>query len=214
MLYRNTTNPRATQEVVSTGRRFARRGIAVLAVTALLAVSSVPANAQLVPAFEIRPMAGAYIPMGDQKSLVSNATMYGAQASWLMSPSWAFTGSLGWTRNEDRALSPATNRLDMYQYDAGLEARLNPSIGESWSFAPFLGLGAGARTYDYKKVDIDSHTYFAGYGAVGGELAYKSIGVRLEARDYLSRYRLGFDTGAMDYRNDMTLSAALNLRIW
>ena len=214
MLYRNTTNPSATQEVASTGHKFVRRTAAMVAACALLALSNVSANAQMIPAFEIRPMAGAYLPLGQQKSFVNNATMLGAQASWLMTPSWALTGSLGWTRNEDRALSPATQKLDMYQYDAGLEARINPSIGEAWSFAPFLGVGAGARTYDYKEVSAESQTYFAGYGAVGGELAYKAVGVRLELRDYLSRYRPDFGTGALDYRNDLTLSAALNLRVW
>jgi hypothetical protein len=124
----------------------------------------------------------------------------------------ALTASAGWARSEARQLPTAFNRLDLWTYDAGVEARIAPPMSESMTFAPFVGIGAGARTYDYRDMDVDSETYMAGYGALGGEVGYKSMGIRLEARDYLSRFRL--PSGERDTRNDLTLSAALNLRIW
>jgi hypothetical protein len=215
MRYDNTTNPSATQ-MVAGAKKLLRRSAVLAAAAAMIGVTSQVASAQMgVPAFEIRPMAGAYVPLGAQKNFLDQGTMLGAQASWLLSPSWALTGSFGWTRSNDIGLPAATQRMNLFQYDAGVEARLVPSIGSKMTFSPFVGLGAGARTYDYKDIDnFDADTHLAGYGALGAEVGFGSLGLRLEARDYLSRFRPLNSTGDWDTRNDLTLSAGLNLRIW
>jgi hypothetical protein len=169
-----------------------------------------------MPAFEVRPMAGAYVPLGTQSDFLAGANMWGAQASWLFTPTWALTGSFGMAGSQDKLTSPVRQDVNLYQYDAGVEARMAPAPSAKWSFAPFIGVGAGARTYDYKSTAAGNRTYASGYGALGTELGYDMLGLRLEARDYVSRFKpiLGSTSDDWDYRNDLTLSAALNLRIW
>ena len=193
-----------------------KRRITAVAASIALAVPAGSAAAQFMPAFEVRPMAGAYVPIGAQSDFLAGANMWGAQASWLLTPTWALTGSFGWTGSQDKLTSPVRQDLNLYQYDAGVEARVAPATGAKWTFSPFIGIGAGARTYDYKNMTGESKTYMSGYGALGAEVGYDLLGVRIEARDYVSRFKplIGPVPSNWDYRNDMTLSAALNLRIW
>jgi hypothetical protein len=172
------------------------------------------AAAQYLPAFEVRPMAGAYVPIGTQSDFLAGTNMYGAQASWLLTPTWALTGSFGWIDSQDKITSPVRRDVNLYQYDVGVEARVAGSAGEKWSLSPFIGLGVGGRTYDYDDVEGESRTFASGYGALGAEAGYDLLGLRFEARDYVSRFTPLIGTGGWDYRNDITLTAALNLRIW
>jgi hypothetical protein len=195
-------------------RRSLRNSVKVVATSVALVFVAAPAAAQL-PAFEVRPMTGAYVPLGAQGDFLAGANMFGAQASWLMTPTWALTGSFARTGSEDK-LTPVRQRINLMNYDAGIEARVAPPpVSAGWTFSPFIGLGAGARTYDYKDLDMASKTYGAAYGALGAEVGYDMLGVRFEARDYVSRFRpLSASSGSWDYRNDLTLSVGLNLRIW
>ena len=223
MLYR-TTPSSATSLVASSTRRKVWRGTMALAAASLLALPVGIASAQDVTvkvvetrqvdnerrgsAFELRPMVGAYVPFGTQSDFMAGSNMYGAQLSWAMSPKFAFTGNFGWVRTEDR-LTAVRQDIDLFNYDAGVEARLGTS-----GFSPFIGLGAGARTYDYKDLDVDSRTFGAGYAALGAEIGFKALGIRIEGRDYLSAFRPFSTTGGeRQYRNDLTLTAGLNLRV-
>jgi len=79
-------------------------------------------------------------------------------------------------------------------------------------FTPFIGLGAGGRTYKYRDLDdVDSRTHFLGYGALGGELGFGRIGVRLEGRDHVSGFKPLTRDGETRSRNDVTLAAGLTL---
>lgn len=209
----HTTSPTATPNSGSRAHQSLRRGALFGAVILALTAAVNSLAAQYVPAMEIRPMAGAYILTGDQRDFLDDSFMAGAQASWLATQRLAVTGSFGWMRPDESA-STSLNRVNIMQYDAGLEGRLPSSVGEAWSFTPFVGLGAGARTYDYSDISADSKTFFSGYAGLGGELAYRSVGLRLEGRNYISRFEPLLTTGERTTRNDVTLSAALNLRIW
>jgi hypothetical protein len=100
----------------------------------------------------------------------------------------------------------------VWQYDLGAELRA-PSwlTSGAWDFTPFAGLGAGGRTYNYRDLDVNSKSNFAGFGAIGGELGFGRIGVRLEGRDYVSQFK-PFDGGDSKTRNDVTVAAGLTLR--
>ncbi|MEX2152715.1 MAG: hypothetical protein WD825_05200 [Gemmatimonadaceae bacterium] len=50
----------------------------------------------------IRPFVGAFIPTGDQRDLLEDAVLVGAQASWTVHPNVGLTASFGWTPTTDR----------------------------------------------------------------------------------------------------------------
>ena len=52
----------------------------------------------------------------------------------------------------------------------------------------------------------------AGYGALGGEAGFGRTGLRLEARDYISRFEPLTGNGDAKTRNDVTLAAGLTVR--
>jgi hypothetical protein len=191
--------------------------VAALALAGVLAASAV--NAQEVTSrgptrLEFRPFVGAYIPTGDQRDLLQDAVLVGAQASYALLPQLALTGTFGWSPSKDR-ITAGDPTLDIYQYDLGAEARA-PSWYRSefggWDFTPFAGLGVGGRTYNYRDLDVGSKTDVAGYGALGGELGIGRIGVRLEARDYVSRFTPLTGGGDAKTRNDVTVAAGLTLK--
>jgi hypothetical protein len=188
--------------------------VAVLALSG--ALSAATANAQDMKTqtsngFEIRPYAGAFIPTGDQRDLLKDAVIAGGQASYRILPQLAITGTLGWSPSKDR-VTPGDQTVDVWQYDLGAELRA-PSwlTSGAWDFTPFAALGAGGRTYNYRDLDVDSKSNFAGFGGIGGELGFGRIGVRVEGRDYVSQFK-PFDGGDSKTRNDVTVAAGLTLR--
>ena len=190
-----------------------------LAVAAIFAFASVVtatvAEAQNVVAtrgIELRPYAGAYIPTGDQRDLLEDAVLVGAQASYRIRPQIAITGTFGWSPSTDR-VTPGDQKIDLYQYDIGAELRAPSWLTSGrWDFTPFAGLGVGGRTYDYRDLDdVDAKTNFAGFGALGGELGFGRAGLRIEARDYVSQFK-PFDGTDTKTRNDVTVAAGLTFR--
>jgi hypothetical protein len=185
----------------------------------LVATASAGAQDQILAtrganaAFELRPYVGAYVPTGDQRDLLKDAVLVGAQASWRVIPQLALTGTFGWAPSKDR-VTAGDQTLDLYQYDVGAEARA-PSwySAGSWDFTPFVGLGVGGRTYNYRDLDnVDAKTNVAGYGALGGEVGFGRLGLRLEGRDYISRFEPLTGNGDATTRNDVTLAAGLTVR--
>ncbi len=164
--------------------------------------------------FELRPYAGAYIPTGDQRDLLKDAVLVGAQASWRATRYLALTGTFGWAPSKDR-ITAGDQTLDLYQYDIGAEARAQSWYNRgSWDFTPFVGLGIGGRTYNYRDLDnVDAKTNVAGYGALGGEVGFGRLGLRLETRDYISRFEPLTGTGDAKTRNDVTIAAGLTVRL-
>jgi hypothetical protein len=148
------------------------------------------------------------VPTGSQRDLLKDAQITAAQLSYLVQPTVAITGTVTWARSRDR-MSLNTPRLDVFNYDIGLEARPTQWLADrAVSVAPFVGVGAGARSYNYRKDNLNGATNVAGYGAVGAELGMGRVGVRLEVRDYVT----GFAPSVVDKsgtRNDLVVMAAL-----
>jgi hypothetical protein len=207
---------RSTTETFDASRPIRRALVALAVLTGLLVfASNVDAQtpSRAVGALELRPYVGAYIPTGDQRDLLEDAVLVGAQASWRVHPKVAVTGTFGWSPSKDR-LNAGDETVDLFQYDIGAEARATSwYVGETWDFTPFVGLGVGGRSYSYRDLDdVDSQTDLAGYGAVGGEVGLGRLGLRLEARDYLSRFEPIVGDGDAETRNDVTVAAGLTVR--
>jgi len=135
--------------------------------------------------------------------------LVGAQASWNATDLVAFTGSFGWAPSKDK-ISAGDQKIDAFQYDLGLELR-SPFANLAGS-TPFIGVGAGGRTYSYRDLNVDSKTNFDGYGAVGVDASAGRIGLRVEARDYVSRFQPITGTGSTKTRNDLALIAGVGVR--
>ena len=202
---------------ISTTARTRRAALATLALSGVFGATHVDAQEPVASSrsggFELRPYAGAYVPTGDQRDQLEDALFVGAQASWRIIPQFALTSSFGWAPSKDRVIS-GDQTLDLFQYDVGGEGRAPSWYSEdSWGFTPFLGLGIGGRTYSYRDLDnVDATTNVAGYGALGGEFDFKRVGLRFEARDYISRFEPPTGNGKTTTRNDVTLAAGLTFR--
>jgi hypothetical protein len=79
------------------------------------------------------------------------------------------------------------------------------------TFDAFAGIGAGARSYNYRKLDVGATHNVAGYGAVGGEIGVSRVGIRLEVRDYVSGFKPLIGGGVSRTRNDMVITAAVRI---
>lgn len=94
----------------------------------------------------------------------------------------------------------------------GLEARANPWRRESLlALTPFAGLGAGGRSYDHRGRDIDATHNVAAYASLGGEVGSGRVRLRVEGRDYLSRFSPLGGIGRTTTRQDFTVLAGLRL---
>ncbi len=185
-------------------------------ITAALALALVttPAQAQRADrlAIELRPFAGAFIPTGDQRDVLDDAALLGAQLGVAVHPNVTLLGSFGWAPSADKTLA-TDNTVDLYQYDLGIELHAFRPLGATgWRFKPFAGAGLGGRTYHYRDQVFDAQSYFAGYGALGAELQSGRFGVRLEGRDYLSNFRGLRGDEASSTRNDVTLALGISYR--
>jgi len=184
-----------------------------LTLAALIAVVGSTARAQTGSiGLEVRPFVGAYIPTGDQRDFLKDAVLAGGQASWRVIPAFAVTGTFAWSPSKDR-ISAGNQTLDIFQYDLGAELR-----ADSWydggliTLTPFVGLGAGGRTYSYRDLDVGNKTNFDGYGALGGDVGFGPVALRIEARDYVSQFKPLTGTGDTKTRNDIGLAAGISYR--
>ena len=208
----------ATAVAVNPSSRAARLWIQIaLGIGASLIAFALRANAQGAPAsrtgaFEIRPYVGAYLPTGDQRDLLKDAVLVGGQASYRIIPQLSVTGSFAWSPSKDK-ITAGDQTLDVYQYDVGAELRAPSWLDHgSWDFTPFAGVGVGGRTYSYRDLDVDSKSNVDGYGALGGEIGFGRVGVRVEGRDYVSGFKPLTSVGEAKTRNDITLAAGLTVR--
>jgi len=162
----------------------------MLTMVLLSAAAALTLSAQSTSNFgrpQIGPYAGALLPTGDQKDVMKDAFLAGAQVAFAVSPAFHILGTFGWAPAENK-FGAADNTTNVYTYDLGLELGLVRQMGSSWEWRPFIGAGGGARTLDYKDATLSSHTGGAGYGAIGTEFTESNTVIRLEGRYNVFNY--------------------------
>ena len=209
------SNPTAVSR--STIRSIASRtttvAIVALSMLAVLSRTSQAQNAAPQPAaWEVRFTSGGLVPTGAERATLKDAQYSAAQVSWLVLPSLAVTSTVGWGRSRDIATTDDP-QLDVFTYDLGAEARGGQWFtGKAMTFSPFLGAGAGARSYNYRNLDVDATHNVAAYAAGGGEVNAGRVGVRLEVRDYVSGFKPLIGGGTATTRNDVVIMVGLRFR--
>ncbi|MEX2154446.1 MAG: outer membrane beta-barrel protein [Gemmatimonadaceae bacterium] len=179
-------------------------------IVAALIAAAPTASAQRIESFgpEIRPFVGAYIPTSDHSNDFKAATMVGAQGAFELSENFHFVSSVSWALGHNKFAGYSTDNTNIWAYDVGGEMNLVNEITDNWFLKPFVGLGAGGRTYDYRARGVGTKTCTTGYGALGTEFQSGLVALRFEARDYLSCFQSPV-TGKRQTRNDAAFTFGL-----
>lgn len=177
-------------------------------VAALVATATVASAQEQRVRPEIRPFVGMHFPTGDQRDLFDDAATLGLQAALELRPSFHLLGTFGWAAGQTK-YAVTEDHVQIFQYDVGLELNMVRALGEQWLFKPFVGFGAGARTYLYESDDLENRTCSSGYGALGAELEFDRTAIRLEGRDNVFCFRSALPGIKSRTRNDVGLSLGL-----
>jgi hypothetical protein len=159
--------------------------------------------------WEVLVPGGAIVPTGTQRDAIKRGNLTAIQLTYVVRPSLAITSTVGWARSRD--LTTVGNpKLDVFTYDVGAEVRAPRWFADNtFMVSAFAGAGAGGRSYDYRKLDVDAAHNLAAYGSVGGEVGFRRVRVRLEARDYVSAFKPLAVHGTARTGNDVVVMAGL-----
>lgn len=183
------------------------RKLAVLLTTLTLGAAALSAQERgMVP--EVRPFVGVYVPTAELANLYGNAALFGAQLALEKRPTFHLLGTFSWVPGKSNYGMSDAN-VNIFQYDVGGEFALVRPMEPDWVFKPFLGLGAGGRTYSYKSPDLKSRTCFASYGSLGTELQLRRVAFRFEGRDNVFCYKAPIGETRSWIRNDLGFSLGL-----
>ena len=191
-----------------------RAGLA-LAVAAALSAFAVRAQGQVSSqnAFQVRPYVGALLTTGNEHDLLKNAVLVGGQASYAFHPNFSAVGAFAWSPSQDKTSAVGT-KVDLYQYDLGIEGRLDDlTAGSPVVTRPYATLGGGARTYNLRSTPgASAQTNPLAYAAVGLDLnkAGGPLGLRVEARDNVTWFKgLYGQLPDRKARNDLQLAGGV-----
>lgn len=177
----------------------------VVGVLLLVVSAAAMAGAQQRIRPEVRPFIGVYVPAGAMRDEFKSAETFGAQVALEISQFMHVVGTVGWTHGHNKFESLSNDVTYIWHYDAGAEFNITREWGASWLIRPFLGAGAGGRTYDYKATNVGTNTCTAAYTALGSELQKNVVALRFEARNYLACFKSPM-TAEQKTRNDVALA--------
>lgn len=159
--------------------------------------------------WELLVPGGAIVPTGTQRDAIKRGNLTAIQLTYVATPAVAITSTVGWARSRDIA-TVGDPKLDVFTYDVGAEVRAPRwAASKTVTFSPFAGAGAGGRSYNYRKLDVDATHNLAAYGSIGGDLGVRRVRVRLEARDYVTGFKPLAGQGATRTGNDVVLMAGI-----
>jgi outer membrane protein W len=140
-----------------------------------------------------------------------NAWTLGLNAGFRFNEKWAIEGMFSWIPTRLTAASGLPGSEDVNAYMYGLTGLFYIPIGGI--VQPFVGLGAGAETFDYRRSGWESHTDFMGNVVGGLYVALTDVtGLRLEARDCFARMGSGVDGIDDAWENDLMLTLGVSFR--
>jgi hypothetical protein len=217
----------STTAVSVAARRITRpgyRGVAPIALAAAVLVGGTrAANAQITTPqnaaeaevtgeqrrrWEFDITTGTVVPTA-QRDPIKRGNITAAQLSYVVRPDLAITATLDWARSRD-IHSIGEPRLDVFTYDLGAEVRTPRwKAGHAITFSPFAGGGAGARSYNYRHLDVDATHNVAAYLSAGCEFGIHRVLLRLEVRDYVTGFKPLNGGGTADTRNDVVVMTGL-----
>lgn len=176
----------------------------------LLAIAPTARAQQSEPrTWDLRITSGGLIATGAQRDHIRNGQLSGIQISRAVGARLAVVGTFGWARSNDLATID-TPKLDVFTSDAGVETCFDEWFNTGrYAFGTFAGIGGGARSYNYRKLDVDATNNLAGYVSAGGELGMGRIALRLEVRDYATGFKPLAGGGKSETRNDVVIMGAL-----
>ncbi|ABC81442.1 outer membrane beta-barrel protein [Anaeromyxobacter dehalogenans] len=158
----------------------------LIVVAALVGMAGTAQAQEPARKFEISPYAGAYLGLGDQRDTLKDAFLLGLKLKYDVHPYVAVVGSFAWSPTEAKQYGDA--KLDLFQYDVGLQGQYPIAITADWTLKPFVGVGVGARTYEFRDLNVDSETDFVWYSELGANVERGPIVVGVTARDTMSAY--------------------------
>jgi hypothetical protein len=157
---------------------------------------------------ELRPFAGAMIPVGALRDVFMDSPLAGVSTALELKPSLHVLATFAWVPTQNK-YGVAQNNVNVYQYTAGVELGFVEPLGGKWELRPFVGVGVGGRTYAFQGIGLNDRTGFAGYGEVGTEFQIARTALRLEARQNAFCYKSPVPGVASKTRSDVGLSLGL-----
>ncbi len=166
--------------------------------------TAVTAGAQSHPAVRITPyvgfLASGSIANGPFGLQVGNAgaPLYGLQLGINVTPNVAVVGNIGYSDTELEAGLPILGGIGIadskvLMYDGGVQLRLPAVTRAGTGLVPFVEGGVGAIRHDITVGPVTTHSTNVAFTAGGGVDLQMSnaLGVRLMAKDHMSRFDYG-----------------------
>jgi hypothetical protein len=184
---------------------------AILITLPTAAHAQAPAHADTIRPrhWELRITSGSLIPVGEQRQHLARGPLSTVQVSWLPRSSMAVTGTVGWATSRDlKGVAPLG--VNAFAVDVGIESRPQRLVvGERITLSPLAGIGAGARSYDYRSRRTHATHNVGAYATLGGELGYRRLGLRVELRQYVAGFAPMDGAGPTPARSDVMLLTSL-----
>lgn len=194
---------------------------------AALAFTAIPAAAQGRPAARFTPyvgfLAAGSIVDGPFGFEIGNAgaPLYGVQLGFNLTPNLAIVGNVGYSDSELRAGLPFIGGINLadskvLMYDGGLQLRLPAVTRVGTGIVPYVEGGVGAIRHEITAGPLRTQSTNVAFTAGGGvdlQLS-NAIGIRLMAKDHMSRFDYGEAIGVANEgrrAHNWVLGVGLNL---
>jgi len=140
-----------------------------------------------------------------------NQFTFGLDAGVRIDERYGVEAFFSWLPTELSAATGLSRAVDVNGYMYGLTFLYH--FDPAAQFKPFLGLGVGAETFDYKMAGWDTETEYMGNVVAGANVPLTDLlALRLEARDCITFFDPGIAGADTKTQNDLMLLTGLSFR--